>query len=137
MRKKVVWIGAAMLAAAGLAQGQTIDSYIVQFFAPGASAPMAQTESWPVGASVCNQPTQTGSTVNPTRYVWADPDNPGKDCVFTPSAVGTLPALPIGDFEAFLKAVNVNGASDPSNKATFSKTDPRVPSAPTGFRILR
>ena len=133
----VTVVTVAMMGVVLGAQAPTIDSYIVHFFAPGATAPMAQSESWAVGASVCDQPPQTGSTTNPTRYVWADPVNAGKDCVFTPSAVGTLPSLPIGNFEAVLRAVNLNGASDPSNKATFSKTDPRVPSAPTGFRIVR
>lgn len=132
---KFIWLGSLSLALVVPLSAQAIESYVVQFYAPGAPVPI-QTESWSATSVTCGVPKLTGaSSVNPTKFVWDDPTDPTKDCLFSPPTGGVLVSLPLGSYEGALHAVNAAGAGAPSNRAAFSKA--AVPAAPTGFRIVR
>jgi PKD repeat protein len=129
----VIWVGAILLLAQTLgAQTLPIDSYKERFYAVGASAP-TQTNSFQASAVTCNVTLPTGTTVNPTTLYWTDLGNAGKFCKIDRSAI--LAAVPIGNYEATLSAVNAAGESAESNRAPFVRATP--PSAPTNVAYLR
>lgn len=132
---KVVWGAVVVLGFALSAEAQSIDSYRIQYYAPGAAAPM-QNETFTAAAAQCNQaPISSADTINPSRVSWADPNAAGRTCLYVPPTGATLFSLPVGSYEATLVAINSLGSSGESNRAPFSRA--AVPSAPVGFRLIR
>jgi hypothetical protein len=112
-----------------------IDSYQVRYYAAGASAPQ-QVYTIPANAVVCNQaPSSSTLTANPTRIEWDDPQASGRVCRYDEVPGGPLFALPVGNYEGTLVALNANGASPESNRAPFVVGV--VAGAPTHFKIIR
>ena len=116
-------------------------SYRVNYYNPGATAPMQQTDVFPASEVQCNQaPPVNPSTVNPSRAVWTDVANSTptapKVCGRSFPAVGTvLTAFPVGTYEATLVAINGAGESGESNRASFSRA--ALPAVRQGFGFTR
>jgi hypothetical protein len=116
------------------AQSQITD-YDLSTYAQGASAPI-QTYTFSAADVTCNlPPTPSGSTVNPSRAEWDDPDNVGQACQWQDPGTGPLFSLPVGTYEGTLVARSLAGASEESNRAPFSRE--AVPAARTGLRFAR
>jgi len=125
----------SLLVAATPVHSQTPESYEARFYQLGATMPF-QTHAFVATATSCQQaqPSAT-TTINPTRFIWDDPSNPGSVCIYTGGS-GILLAFPIGSYEATLVAINAAGASAESMpRAPFSRL--ASPSAPTGLRVIR
>jgi len=115
------------------AGAQTIESYELRVYAPGATAPQFTTP-FPASAVECNLPPTTSSTTtNPAKVVWTDPAAPTRECHWLFGSV--LPSLPGGSYEGALVAVNAGGRSSESNRAPFVRLD--APAAPGGVRFSR
>jgi hypothetical protein len=134
MKKLILAFGLVIVP--GVAGAQTIDSYRLNYYNPGAAAPLQQSDAFPASGVACNveKPTVI-NTINPTTAVWDDPANAGKVCMFIIPTTGTLPSLPLGSYEATLVAINSAGASAESNRAPFSRL--ALPAARTGFLLRR
>lgn len=117
------------------ARAQTVESYQIQHYAVGATAPV-QTDTFPAAAASCDQPDPgPASTVNPTRVIFADPVNAGRFCVYAVASGSQLFSLPVGNYEGSLVAINQGGASGESSRAPFSRLN--APPVPTAFRFGR
>lgn len=122
----------ALSAVAVHAQTGTPTSYVLRVYAAGGAQ---------VGAAVtvaasqvsCNQPTATGSNLNPTRWRWNDPVNVGRDCVFDDAS--RLTALPDGNYEGTAAAANADGTSAETARVPFVRRRPNPPAVPTGLRL--
>ena len=106
------------------AQTPNIVSYQLSVYAPGVSpvtgSPISTT-TYQAGAAVCNQtlPIVPAAVVNPTRFFFDDPANPGKACI-VPLNAAVLPGLPngVGYTTTLTQTDNlgqVSGASAASN----------------------
>ena len=115
---------------------QSVDSWHLQFYLPGATQPFQGPMVIGNTDVTCSQPKQSGSIVNPNRVAWDDPANSQRDCVAS-SAQGVLIAFPvaIGNYEATLRAVNSIGISGESNRAPFAVGV--APAPPTNLRVVR
>jgi hypothetical protein len=83
---------------------------------------------------VCNQtPPTTTSTENPDRWVWNDPQNAGKVCIFLDAT--RLQNLPDGSYDGAATARNADGTSAESARAPFTRRRPNPPAAPSGVRL--
>ena len=113
-----------------------IDSYQVRYYAPGAQAPLQQSDAFPSTSVQCNQvPPTILVTVNPTRLVWDDPAVPGRVCVMGLSGGSALVSFPVGNYEGTLAAINSAGSSPESGRAAFSRA--ATLSAPANFHLVR
>lgn len=86
----------------------------------------------------CNQtPPSTSNTVNPDKFLWTDPDNAGKVCIYNvpPTGTGAILTLPTGSYQGSVTAINQAGAATESMMAPFSRLSP--PAARTGVKIIR
>lgn len=120
-----------------LAQVPTyFDTAQVKYYAPGATAPLTQSDAFLASAVLCNQaPVANPSTINPGRVTWDDPANVGRICVFVAPPAAALLAFPVGNYEATLSLSNAAGASADSARAPFSRL--AVPAAPLNPRFIR
>ena len=83
----------------------------------------------------------TGSLVNPTRFQWDDPNNPGKKIKATVSVwqitTSSGPWVPNGTgYTAKLVASSPAGSSVSAPSAPFTIDRPEAPALPTGFSAL-
>ena len=114
---------------------QTAETYQLLYYAVGASSPLQATDTFPASAIACNQaPPTTLNTINPTRVIWDDTVNPGRVCSYSPPPTGSLPSLPLGNFEGSLVAGNAVGTVE-SARSPFSRQGP--PLVPSGVRFGR
>ena len=120
-------VGALSARAQGVAE-----SYQVKYYAPGATAPMQQSDAFPASAVQCGQspPAAPSVVANPTRVIWTDPANGGLVCIYTFPPAGALFALPIGSYEGTLTAANSFAASAERARAPFTRADTRPPGVP-------
>lgn len=115
---------------------QDITGYRIRYYAPGASAPMQQTDTFPAASVRCDQALPPpGTSVNPGTAYWDDPANAGRACMYTLPTGSALIAFPVGAYEATLTASNAAGESVESNRAPFSRA--ALPIAPKGFGLSR
>jgi hypothetical protein len=125
---RVAILGLACLVVASLCSAQTYDLKVYQ---AGASAPQ---QSYPLTNAVCDQADPgAGSTTNPTKVVWADPDRAGRACLYVGSATDPIFSRPIGSYEGTLTITTLAGTSAESARAPFTVA-PR-PAAPTGLHF--
>lgn len=123
-----------------LASAQVTDaptSYELRIYNPGASQP-TQATPFPASAVTCNLAPPSGAVAtNPTTVVWDDPANAGKVCQYNFAVPGPGPivALPSGNYEGAMAAINTEGSSPESNRAPFTRARP--PAALTGVRFTR
>lgn len=101
-------------------QAQGLTSYELRVYLLGATTPLSTTPFQSTDVTCNLVPPALGSTVNPTRILWDDPDNIGKSCQWTGGS-GLLVSLPASAYEATLVAINAAGPSGESNKAPFSR----------------
>lgn len=131
---------ALVLGSPRVTEAQTPTSYQANYYNVGA-ATAVQTETFSAASAVCNQtPPAVTSTINPSRIVFTDPINAGKDCIITDPAGGTLVSLPIGatgsNYEGTLQAGNAIGLGPESSpRASFSRG--AAPGALTGVLFVR
>lgn len=85
----------------------------------------------PIAQWQCGQPKQSGSNVDPTRWVIDDPaDRQNKDCIYVDSRFADLAA---GNYTGTTQAVYASGSSAETAPVPFTKSPPPVP---TGLRII-
>jgi hypothetical protein len=130
-------LGVALLAPAPAA-AQAIEAYRVNYYFAGGVQPF---QVWPfTAASVrCDQtPEGVPGLRNPIGIEWTDPDRPGRACQYDEIAGGPLFAMPIGNYELTLVAINAAGASGESNRAPFALGDGTAgpPPAPLNVRVF-
>ena len=117
------------------ASAQAVESYQLRHYAVGATEPV-QTDAFAAAAASCDQPDHgPASTVNPTRVIFADPNNAGRFCIYQFATGSPLFSLPVGNYEGALVAINQGGASGESPRAPFSRLS--APPVPTAFRYGR
>lgn len=136
MRSILFTFLALLIAVPGLAQTPSVTGYEVRYYNPGATSPF-QAQPIPAASTVCSatDPAPSGSSVNPDKVVWEDPNRGGQFCMYQAQAGDPLVAFPVGAYEATLVAISDAGTSAESNRAPFSRAD--APSVPTGLRIVR
>lgn len=116
------------------AQTGTPTNWILQLYVAGGAAVGTGT-SVSAPAVQCGQTRVAGDTQNPTMWKWADPADSTKDCVFNDAA--RLAALPDGNYEGTVRAVNSDGMSAESARAPFTRRRPNPPAVPTDLRITQ
>ncbi len=140
MRALLAGLILGLLAWPAAAQAQALTAIQANYYNAGAASPL-QTETFAASAAVCNQtPPTNPSTINPTRAVYADPANSGKDCIITDPAGGTLLSLPLGgqggtNYEGTLTPINAVGPGPESARVPFSRG--AAPAALTGVLFVR
>lgn len=124
-----------VLVCGSVVTAQTVDTYQLRYFAPGAAEPFQVGDAFPAAAALCNQADPGPlSTINPTRVVWDDAAHPGRVCTYVVPSTGLLPALPVGNYEGTLLAVNAAGSAE-SARSPFTRLAP--PPVPSGLRFVR
>jgi hypothetical protein len=96
--------------------------YELRYFLPGAPAPFYAVPL-PAGGYTCGlAPSTSSDTRNPTMVEWDDPTDARRVCRYVEVAGGPLLALPLGNYEATLRAWTVRGPSlDSSPRAPFCR----------------
>lgn len=118
------------------AQNPTITGIRNEIYFTSNTTAIVATKSYPSSQFVCNlaPPVINTATVNPTIFVWDDPNNVGKVCAITDKAL--FDSLQPGDYiskAAFLFSDGTTGGtSDPSNPFTRF-----IGSIPQKLRIVR
>lgn len=111
-------------------------SYTLRVYAQGAASPLTTLDVPIIGIS-CDQPDTpppAETPTNPKKWAWDDPDRVGRDCVYLDGA--RFDALPDGDYDATIIAVNAAGASTEHPRVPFVRRRPQPPAAPMGLRIF-
>lgn len=95
-------------------------TYTLKIFLLGAAAPISTTPLAPA-AVVCNlPPTSETSTINPSRAVWDDDANAGKQCQWQDVPGGPLLSLPLGGYSATLVRISPDGSAETA-KVEFTR----------------
>jgi hypothetical protein len=134
MRRALIAILVLLFSSTVYAQTGVPTSWTLRIYATGSTTP--QSAITVTAAQVqCNQAPPTGGTQNPTRWVWTDVVNAGRECIFNDAT--RLGALPDGSYEATAQATNASGTSlTESARAPFTRLRPNPPAVPTGLRLL-
>jgi hypothetical protein len=109
-------------------------AWVLRVYAAGAATALS---SITVATSqvACNAPVPpTGSTVNPTTWIWDDVVNVGMTCSYVDTR---LPGLPDGSFEGTAQALNADGSSAETARVPFSRRRANPPAVPGTLRIIR
>ena len=127
---------ALFIASPALAQTGQPTSWVLRLYATGSPTPVSSVTVSTLQVT-CNQlrATTTTNPTNPTTWLWEDPANSTRDCVFADAT--RLSALPDGSYEGAAVAVNADGASLESVRAPFVRSRPNPPAVPGNPRFTR
>jgi hypothetical protein len=133
--RRVVFLAVLGLLVSGIglaAQSGQPTAYVLKIYPAGSSA-ATSTVTVPVASVQCNQAVVTGSTVNPTKWRFNDPNSAGRDCVYDDAT--RLQGLADGNYEATAAASNADGLSAETARVPFVRRRPNPPAVPTGLRV--
>jgi hypothetical protein len=126
------------LASPSLAQTGAPTQYTFRIYNPGATEAVSPL-TVPVAQVLCNQaPPIAGTSVNPLKWVFNDPANAGRVCVYDDTS--RLTVLADGTYEGTAQAVNAAGPSAETARVPFSRNrlaSPGPPLVPTGLILTR
>lgn len=135
MRRLLFAVAAALLLLSVPADAQTAAaSYDLIIYVP--ASPISQTRNVLASAVQCDQPTPTGTNINPNTWFWSDPARAGRFCRTDDTA--RLDALADGSYNGTVTPIAADGTRGvESASVPFLRSRNKPPAAVTGVLIIR
>jgi hypothetical protein len=134
MRGLLVVLILLCVASTSLAQSGTPVSWRLQIYLAG-GGPVGVPVTVTKPAVQCGQtrPAQA-NTLNPVRWRWFDTADKTKDCLFDDAV--RLQALPDGQYEGTITAINADGPAAEGPRLPFERRRPNPPAVAEGGRVV-